>query len=113
MGKGGPCVPLRALPLHCPHLSLGSHNRRPTLLPQRRAEAPPPSALASEKAHSPTRLPLITLSLLLFMQQTAPCLPDLFSFWPHGAPNPWLSRQSRLPRGAWRSRVSRIPCVTL
>lgn len=54
MGKGGPCVPLRALSLPCPHLSLGNHNRRPTLLPQRRAEAPPPGAPAAEEAHSPT-----------------------------------------------------------
>lgn len=48
MGKGGPCVPLSALSLHCPHVSPGNHNRRLTLPPRRRAEAPPPSALVPE-----------------------------------------------------------------
>lgn len=86
-------------------------------LPWRRAKAPSPGEASISRGSQPDPkvLPLISSrpDPLVLVGQPAPCLTDLFSFWPHRAPNPWLSRQSWPPRGAWCSRVSRIPSITL
>lgn len=76
-----------------------------------------PVTLVSCKAHSLTlqSFPSLALRLIIFllMQQNTPCPTHLFSFRAYGAPNARLSRQARLPHGAWHSRISRIPSITL